>query len=90
MDKDEGPKLYSFLSQWRTEDLDDMLSELNPMDEIDSVIIDGILNVLRERDGQEYPAIDVEKAWEEFQTYYNTPEGEGRSLYPMGDDWNDS
>ena len=31
------------------------------------------------------PSIDVDEAWQEFQTYYNTPEGEGRSLYPMGD-----
>ena len=33
------------------------------------------------------PIIDVDEAWAEFQTYYNIPEGEGRSLYPMGDDW---
>lgn len=40
-----------------------------------------ILEVLEEREN----SVDVEKAWEEFQRYYNIPEGKGIELYETGE-----
>lgn len=40
-----------------------------------------ILEVLEEREND----VDVEKAWEEFQMYYNIPEGTGIELYETGE-----
>ena len=41
---------------------------------------EAMLRLLNERDPIDLP--DVEQAWEEFQTHYNTPEGAGERLYP--------
>ena len=46
--------------------------------------IDAIVEVVLEREERHPTGLlpDPEQAWEEFQQYYNTPEGEDQSLYP--------
>jgi len=50
----------------------------------DKAYIDAIVEVVLEREERHPTGLlpDPEQAWEEFQQYYNTPEGEDLSLYP--------
>lgn len=78
----------AYLDQLSTEELEEILrlDAMKPGQENEEAIFH-ILEVLEKRE-QENPTRgipDVEQAWKEFQTYYNIPEGEGQSLYPMGD-----
>ena len=55
-------------------------NELLLAEETDAETVLRILKLLR---AQTQPdPLDTERAWKEFQELYNTPEGQGRSLYP--------
>lgn len=55
-------------------------NELLLAEETDAETVLRILKLLR---AQTQPdPIDTERAWQDFQALYNTPEGQGRSLYP--------
>lgn len=72
----------AFFEQFSTEQLEkkiDLGMEL-PASENRKVLL-RILEVLEEREND----VDVEKAWEEFQMYYNIPEGSGIELYETGE-----
>lgn len=49
-------------------------------DDLDAVY--EALAILEERDALESCHADVDAAWKEFQTQYNTPEGDNAALYP--------
>ena len=86
----ESPnRKYAYLEQLSMERLEEMLTlDADPLsDQEDEEYIDAILEVTLKRE-KEHPTgrlTDVDKAWEDFQKYYNTPEGEGISLYPNED-----
>lgn len=46
-----------------------------------------LLSILAELEKREAegPPVDLEAAWQEFQTYYNIPEGRGAELYETGE-----
>lgn len=55
-------------------------NELLLAEETDAETVLRILKLLR---AQTQPdPMDTERAWQNFQALYNTPEGQGRSLYP--------
>ena len=76
---------YAYLNRLTTEQLEELLridiENLEPSDE-DAVF--GILGVIdqRENDSPTSRIPDVDKAWAEFQEYYDMPEGADVSLYP--------
>lgn len=76
---------YAYLDQLSTRQLEELLladAEDTSGQDTSEVILH-ILEVLQERDdGLAAEPVDVDRAWEEFQKYYLTPEGEGESLYP--------
>ena len=80
----ENCEKYAYLDQLSTQQLEQLLlaDTEDPSGRDTSEVVFHILEVLQTR--EDVPAmepVDVAHAWEEFQQYYNTPEGEGQSLY---------
>lgn len=76
---------YAYLNRLSTEQLEELLrmdmEESKPGNED---VVFHILEVIEQREN-EHPTgriPDVDKAWAEFQKYYNVPEGADASLYP--------
>lgn len=86
MAKPEKSEKYAYLDQLSTECLQELLrADLNSdSTQGNSEVIFYILEVMeqRERENPTGQLVNVKCALEEFQTYYNIPEGEGSSLYP--------
>lgn len=76
----------AYLEQLSTEQLEDILrADLASEDQENDEAVFHILEVLEKRE-KENPTgrlPDTNQAWKEFQQYYNIPEGEGESLYPI-------
>lgn len=76
----------AYLEQLSTEQLEDILrADLASEDQENDEAVFHILEVLEKRE-KENPTgrlPDTDQAWQEFQKYYNIPEGEGESLYPI-------
>ena len=77
---------YAYLSRLSTQKLLELLAAAPAPAETpeDKAYIAAIVEVVLERE-ERHPTghlPDPEQAWEEFQQYYNTPEGEDLSLYP--------
>ena len=79
-------KNYAYLSRLSTQKLLELLAAAPAPAETpeDKAYIDAIVEVVLEREERHPTGLlpDPEQAWEEFQQYYNTPEGEDLSLYP--------
>lgn len=79
----------AYLEQLSTEQLEDILrADLASEDQENDEAVFHILEVL-EKGEKENPTgrlPDTDQAWKEFQQYYNIPEGEGQSLYPVRSD----
>ena len=79
---------YAYLSRLSTQKLLELLAAAPAPAETpeDKAYIDAIVEVVLEREERHPTGLlpDPEQAWEEFQQYYNTPEGEDLSLYPAG------
>ena len=77
---------YAYLSRLSTQKLLELLAAAPAPAETpeDKAYIDAIVEVVFEREERHPTGLlpDPEQAWEEFQQYYNTPEGEDLSLYP--------
>ena len=80
---------YAYLNRLSTEQLEELLrmdmEESKPGNED---VVFHILEVIEQREN-EHPTgriPDVDKAWAEFQEYYNVPEGADTSLYPCETD----
>ena len=77
---------YAYLSRLSTQKLLELLAAAPAPAETpeDKAYIDAIVEVVLEREERHPTGLlpDPEQAWEEFQKYYNTPEGEDLSLYP--------
>lgn len=88
MPTDGKTQTQGFLDQLSTEQLLDLVgadSEFSE-DEDDDLTL-RILEVIEEREKANPTGLlpDVDKAWADFQTYFNTPDGTDRPLYPTGD-----
>lgn len=80
---------YAYLDQLSTQRLEELLlaamEDDSGRDASEAVL--HILEVLQKREnGLTAEPVDVDRAWEEFQRDYLTPEGEGRTLYPCVED----
>ena len=79
----------AYLEQLSTEQLEDILrADLASEDQENDEAVFHILEVLEKRE-KENPTgrlPNTDHAWKEFQQYYNIPEGEGQSLYPVRSD----
>ena len=77
---------YAYLSRLSTQKLLELLAAAPAPAETpeDKAYIDASVEVVLEREERHPTGLlpDPEQAWEEFQQYYNTPEGEDLSLYP--------
>lgn len=83
------PKRYDFLEELSMNELEELLrksAELQPDNE--DAFVDAIAEVIirKEKENPTGRLPDIEEAWREFQTHYNTPEGRGMSLYPDEED----
>lgn len=82
---------YAYLDQLSTEELENILrADIDSPESGDDEAIYHIWEVMEKRE-REHPSgsfsdSDLERCWKDFQTLYHTPEGEGRSLYPTGDE----
>ena len=76
----------TYWDQLSTEQLEDILrADIASPNQMNDEAVFHILEVLEKRE-KENPSgrlPDVDQAWQEFQKYYNIPEGEGQSLYPI-------
>lgn len=83
-ENNQGNK-YAYLDQLSTPVLQNILrADIESPESGDDEAIFYILEVMRRR-GQKTPldsCPDLDQSWSDFQSIYNTPEGEGRSLYP--------
>ena len=74
---------YAYLSRLSTQKLLELLAAAPAPAETpeDKAYIDAIVEVVLEREERHPTGLlpDPEQAWEEFQQYYNTPEGEDLS-----------
>lgn len=83
--QNSGPKRYDFLEGLSMNELEELLrksAELGQDDE--DAFIDAVAEVImrKEKENPTGCLPDVDDAWREFQTHFNTPEGQGLSLYP--------
>ncbi len=81
-------EIYAYLDRLSTRRLEEMLlADLEDDSGRDtSQVTFHILEVLRQRETTPLPSPDTDRAWEEFQQFYNTPEGRGQALYPCRED----
>lgn len=79
----------TYWDQLSTEQLEDILrADIASPNQTNDETVFHILEVLEKRE-KENPTghlPDTDQAWKEFQQYYNIPEGEGQSLYPVRSD----
>lgn len=80
---------FDYLNQLSTAELQEIVRrDAESTDSEDSEVIWAVLSILVERekaDPSKQPRKDAKEAWEEFQKYYNTPEGSRRVLYDYPD-----
>ncbi len=88
MTEQDNREKYAYLDRLSTERLEELIrADIDCPDDTNDEVIFHILEIMKKRE-REHPTgrlVDVDEAWAEFQQYYNTPEGEGQSLYPTGD-----
>lgn len=78
---------YAFLRALTTEQLEQLLkADYSASMSEDAVeeFIDAVIEVMLEKEKEDPSGrmADVDKAWAEFQTYYNVPDRDGQLLYP--------
>lgn len=82
---DRAEKKHGFLNRLSTEQLKELLRADVESSESNYVsVIMRILEVIEQRESENGTECipEIDKAWTEFQEYYNIPEGDRRSLYP--------
>lgn len=84
---------YAYLNRLSTEQLEELLRmDIEEAEPGNEDVVFHILEVIEQREN-EHPMCripDVDKAWAEFQEYYNVPEGADASLYPCETEPDDS
>lgn len=88
MAKNYPYETYTDLDRLTTEQLEELLrADLDAPDQSNEAVIFHILEVIEQRE-KENPTgrlPDADQAWAEFKQFYDIPEGEGQSLYPVRD-----
>lgn len=88
MAKNYPYETYTDLDRLTTEQLEELLrADLDAPDQSNEAVIFHILEVIEQRE-KENPTgrlPDADQAWAEFKQFYNIPEGEEQSLYPVRD-----
>lgn len=84
MENSENIQSYTALDHLSTHQLEELLRNDLAISESCSVeMVNYIMGVIEKREkNTSENRKEIERAWQEFQELYNTPEGEGRSLYP--------
>ena len=82
---------YSRFDNMSTAELNEYLRQDSYRDDSD---IDEVLYVMevlaqREKEENKHDLPDVQKAWEEFQKYYNTEDNDGKPLHDFDDEFDD-
>ena len=88
MPTDGNIQTHGFLDQLSTEQLLDLVrADFEASETGDDDLTLRILEVIEEREKANPTGLlpDVDQAWADFQTYFNTPDGTDRPLYPTGD-----
>jgi len=85
MPRNSGTHAQGFLEQLSTEQLFELLR--TESQDGDDDLTFRILEVIEKREDADPSGLlpDVDQAWEDFQKYFNTPDGTDRPLYPMED-----
>lgn len=88
MAKNNQYETYTDLDRLSTEQLEELLrADLDSPDQSNEAVIFHILEVIEQREKENptgrLPVAD--QAWAEFKQFYDIPEGEGQSLYPVRD-----
>lgn len=71
---------FAYLRELSTPRLEELLTMDFPSGREDEALIEAVIQELLDREDAGLP--DVERAWADFQSRYNVPEGDGLSLYP--------
>jgi len=88
MPTDGRAQAYGFLDQMTTEQLLALVrGDMEASGDDDSELMIHVLEVIEKRELAAPTGLlpDTAQAWEDFQTYFNTPDGTGRPLYPTED-----
>ena len=84
MSDQENDARIAKLDQYSTEELEELLrGEIASPDQGDDALVFHILEVMQARETSSDDQRKTQAAWEQFQRYYNIPEGEKQSLYPV-------
>jgi len=85
MPRNSGTNAQGFLDRLSTEQLLELLR--TEREDGDDDLTNRILEVIEEREHAHPTGLlpDVDQAWEDFQKYFNTPDGTDRPLYPTED-----
>lgn len=81
---DSGNGIDQYLNHMRQEEQQELLQScLCSADDENDRLVDRILEVMEKHQQENSQAhrSDIERAWMDFQTYYNTKEGDGACLY---------
>ena len=88
MNRNSSPN-YDYIRRFSTEKLEELLRLTGgeaPTEEDDALAGAVIAELLRREEGDTGPQIDVDQAWRDFQTKFNTPDAEPRvELAPAAD-----
>lgn len=78
---------YNFIHDLSDEQLEELLRQTVEDEQTDSEYIESILEVIEEREKSKSVnhLSDIKQVWDDFQNIYNTPEGDGQSLYEFSD-----
>ncbi len=85
MGENKLPPDYAYLEQLSMEQLMEIIhADADSTSSGNEEFIFAVLGVIEKRQMEQpdYRPTDIDDAWEDFQHYFNTPDGEGMSLYP--------
>lgn len=79
---DSSKKNNAYLHQMSTEELKELLNTKIAAGDEDDLLFD-LLEVIDQRDAEDPNGtlVNVDQAWDDFQKYYNLPEGDGKTLF---------
>lgn len=82
---------YSRFDNMSTAELNEYLRQDSYRDDSDMDEVLYVMEVLarREKEENKHDLPDVQKAWEEFQKYYNTEDNDGKPLHDFDDEFDD-
>lgn len=81
-ESDSSKKNNAYLHQMSTEELKELLNTKIAAGDEDDLLFD-LLEVIDQRDAEDSNGTlaNVDQAWDDFQKYYNLPEGDGKTLF---------